>query len=82
MASSNFEKFKSDGSLAGNVLEWVDARFPLTANWKGHLSEYYAPKNPSICYNLRLKYNFSILPNCSLFSNTNAKHVPKQFAYK
>ena len=45
MASSNYEKIKSDGSLLGNVLEWVDARFPLTENWKGHLSEYYAPKN-------------------------------------
>ncbi len=50
MASTNFEKYKSDGSLAGNVLEWVDARFPLTANWKGHLSEYYAPKNFNFWY--------------------------------
>ena len=39
MAASNFEKFKSDGTLLGNVTEWVDARFPLTAMWKGHLSE-------------------------------------------
>ncbi len=50
MSSTNFEKYKSDGSLAGNVLEWVDARFPLTANWKGHLSEYYAPKNFNFWY--------------------------------
>ena len=50
MASSNFEKFKSDGTLAGNVLEWVDERFPLTANWKAHLSEYYAPKNFNFWY--------------------------------
>src|SRR3972149_2911838 len=27
------------------LLGWVDERFPLTANWKAHLSEYYAPKN-------------------------------------
>lgn len=29
------------------VLNWVDARFPLTSTWKQHLSEYYAPKNLS-----------------------------------
>ena len=27
------------------LLGWIDARFPLTALWKEHLSEYYAPKN-------------------------------------
>ena len=50
MAASNFKKFKSDGTLLGNVTEWVDARFPLTAMWKGHLSEYYAPKNFNFWY--------------------------------
>ena len=50
MANTNFEKYKSDGSLAGNVLEWVDARFPATAMWRGHLSEYYAPKNFNFWY--------------------------------
>ncbi|MHB1334306.1 MAG: cytochrome b [Sulfuriferula sp.] len=29
---------------------WIDARFPLTANWKTHLSEYYAPKNFNFWY--------------------------------
>ncbi|HYA19419.1 MAG TPA: cytochrome bc complex cytochrome b subunit [Burkholderiales bacterium] len=29
---------------------WVDARFPLTATWKTHLSEYYAPKNFNFWY--------------------------------
>ena len=33
-----------------SALEWVDARFPLTANWKAHLSEYYAPKNFNFWY--------------------------------
>ena len=33
-----------------NLLNWVDARFPLTANWKAHLSEYYAPKNFNFWY--------------------------------
>jgi ubiquinol-cytochrome c reductase cytochrome b subunit len=48
MAASN--KFKSDGSFLGNMLEWVDARFPATALWKTHLSEYYAPKNFNFWY--------------------------------
>src|SRR5574343_1551320 len=50
MAAGNFEKYKSDGSLAGNALQWLDARFPATAMWKGHLSEYYAPKNFNFWY--------------------------------
>jgi len=50
MGASNYEKFKSDGTLGGNLLEWVDARFPLTASWKAHLSEYYAPKNFNFWY--------------------------------
>ncbi|HEY0634896.1 MAG TPA: cytochrome b N-terminal domain-containing protein [Gammaproteobacteria bacterium] len=32
------------------LLEWVDARFPATAMWKEHLSEYYAPKNFNVWY--------------------------------
>jgi ubiquinol-cytochrome c reductase cytochrome b subunit len=43
-------KHKSDGTLMGNALEWVDARFPLVSNWKAHLSEYYAPKNFNFWY--------------------------------
>ena len=50
MASSNVEKFKSDGTMVGGVMEWIDARFPLTALWKEHLSEYYAPKNFNFWY--------------------------------
>lgn len=29
---------------------WVDKRFPLTATWKAHVSEYYAPKNFNFWY--------------------------------
>jgi len=47
---SVFAKYKSDGSLLGNTLEWFDARFPLTSMWKAHLSEYYAPKNFNFWY--------------------------------
>ncbi len=32
------------------LLDWVDARFPLTSMWKAHLSEYYAPKNMNFWY--------------------------------
>jgi len=32
------------------LLGWVDERFPLTANWKAHLAEYYAPKNFNFWY--------------------------------
>ncbi|MBI3524917.1 MAG: cytochrome bc complex cytochrome b subunit [Betaproteobacteria bacterium] len=37
-------------AMMTNLLEWVDARFPLTSNWKAHLSEYYAPKNFNFWY--------------------------------
>jgi ubiquinol-cytochrome c reductase cytochrome b subunit len=33
-----------------DLLGWVDERFPLTSNWKAHLSEYYAPKNFNFWY--------------------------------
>ena len=49
-SNSGYEKYKSDGSLLGNVLEWFDARFPATSLWRGHLSEYYAPKNFNFWY--------------------------------
>jgi ubiquinol-cytochrome c reductase cytochrome b subunit len=49
-SNTNFEKYKSDGSLQGNLLEWFDARFPATSMWRGHLSEYYAPKNFNFWY--------------------------------
>jgi len=29
---------------------WVDQRFPLTAMWKEHIGEYYAPKNFNFWY--------------------------------
>lgn len=48
--NTNFEKYKSDGSIPGNVLEWVDARFPLTSSLKAHITEYYAPKNFNFWY--------------------------------
>jgi ubiquinol-cytochrome c reductase cytochrome b subunit len=35
---------------ADELLDWVDARFPLTSNIKAHLTEYYAPKNFNFWY--------------------------------
>ena len=32
------------------LLKWVDERFPLTASYKAHLSEYYAPRNFNFWY--------------------------------
>ena len=32
-------------NMFNSMIEWIDKRFPLTSNWKAHLSEYYAPKN-------------------------------------
>jgi len=40
---------KMNAVLQG-TLDWIDARFPLTSNWKAHLSEYYAPKNFNFWY--------------------------------
>lgn len=37
------------GSVAG-LMGWIDKRFPLSANFKAHLSEYYVPKNFNFWY--------------------------------
>ncbi len=37
-------------SKVQQFLGWIDDRFPLTATWKQHLSEYYAPKNFNFWY--------------------------------
>lgn len=33
-----------------SMIGWIDKRFPLTSNWKAHLTEYYAPKNFNFWY--------------------------------
>ncbi len=38
------------GKRLKSFVAWVDKRFPLTANWKAHLTEYYAPKNFNFWY--------------------------------
>ena len=43
-------KLPADAPFSAKALNWIDARFPLTATWKAHLSEYYAPKNFNFWY--------------------------------
>ncbi len=33
-----------------SLMNWIDARFPMSKMWKEHLSEYYAPKNFNFWY--------------------------------
>ena len=38
------------GKRVTSIVDWIDERFPLTSNWKAHLTEYYAPKNFNFWY--------------------------------
>ncbi|NEX61278.1 cytochrome bc complex cytochrome b subunit [Noviherbaspirillum sp. 17J57-3] len=44
------KKLPANAPASAKALNWIDARFPLTATWKAHLSEYYAPKNFNFWY--------------------------------
>jgi len=37
-------------SATKSLLDWIDARFPLTKLWNEHLAQYYAPKNLNFWY--------------------------------
>ena len=37
-------------ALLTGLLEWTDARFPLSRLWNEHLAQYYAPKNFNFWY--------------------------------
>jgi len=50
MGAFHEKKLPDDAPVAAKALNWVDSRFPLTATWKAHLSEYYAPKNFNFWY--------------------------------
>ena len=41
---------KNVENIIVGTLGWVDKRFPLTANIKAHVTEYYAPKNFNVWY--------------------------------
>jgi len=47
---AEFKQVPADAPIAQKLLGWVDNRFPLTALWKEHMSEYYAPKNFNFWY--------------------------------
>ncbi|WP_299735041.1 cytochrome b N-terminal domain-containing protein [uncultured Endozoicomonas sp.] len=36
--------------MANKLMDWVDARLPVTQAWEKHLSKYYAPKNFNFWY--------------------------------
>ena len=38
------------GKMLKHLIDWTDARFPMTKLWKEHLSEYYTPKNFNFWY--------------------------------
>ena len=38
------------GNWLKDTRDWLDARFPVMDFWRGHLSEYYAPKNFNFWY--------------------------------
>jgi ubiquinol-cytochrome c reductase cytochrome b subunit len=38
------------GKKGGRLIDWIDARFPLTKMWREQVSEYYAPKNFNFWY--------------------------------
>jgi ubiquinol-cytochrome c reductase cytochrome b subunit len=47
---ADYKEALPNAPLAEKALTWIDNRFPLTATWKAHLSEYYAPKNFNFWY--------------------------------
>ncbi len=90
MATTNYEKFKSDGSRSGDLMEWVDARFPMTSMWRAHLSEYYAPKNFNFWYYfgslallvlvIQIVTGIFLVMNYKPDASLNAAGVPVAFA--
>ena len=41
---------RNRGARGRALVEWIDARFPMTRMFKEHASEYYAPKNLNFWY--------------------------------
>ena len=48
--SSTSQSVKASGGRWAALQAWIDDRFPMTALWKEHASEYYAPKNFNFWY--------------------------------
>ncbi len=47
---AEFHEISPNAAAGEKLLNWIDNRFPLTALFKAHMSEYYAPKNFNIWY--------------------------------
>ena len=91
MASNkHYDKYKSNGGVGGNVLEWIDARFPLTSTIKSHLTDYYAPKNFNFWYFfgslallvlvLQIVTGIFLVMNYKPDANLNESGIPIAFA--
>ena len=48
--SSTSQSVAGAGGRWAALQTWIDERFPMTALWKEHASEYYAPKNFNFWY--------------------------------
>ena len=48
--SSTSQPVRANGGRWAAIQGWIDERFPMTALWKEHASEYYAPKNFNFWY--------------------------------
>ena len=48
--SSTSQSVKPSAGRWAALQAWIDDRFPMTALWKEHASEYYAPKNFNFWY--------------------------------
>src|SRR5262245_63046499 len=47
---AEFKQVSPNAPIGQKLLNWVDNRFPLSALYKEHMSEYYAPKNFNFWY--------------------------------
>ena len=50
MAAYQEKPISPSAPASEKALHWIDQRFPLSATWKAHVSEYYAPKNFNFWY--------------------------------
>jgi ubiquinol-cytochrome c reductase cytochrome b subunit len=50
MSSTSPSVKAANGGKLAALQAWIDDRFPMTALWKSHASEYYAPKNFNFWY--------------------------------
>ena len=50
-----------------NIMDWVDARLPITETYEKHMSKYYAPKNFNVWY------VFGVLSICLLYTSPSPR---------